>query len=313
MTFNLKFLNYNLKFLPPFLVKILKGLYLKFSLNIFNSIVFLPTFRCNYKCPYCLVNKFDYSRSFQKKDEHHWRDWIEVFEKLPSSIIHISGGEPFLFNGFIELVNNMPRKHIIAGITTNLSFPISEFKKISKNNRRINTSFHPFGVEKEVFLKKVLTLKKIGFTIWVNIVAYPNLLKKIKSFIDYFRKRGLDVNVDPYLDPYYEYGDKEKKMVRSLVTRNRRIGFDHEDKDWKECYAGSKYIVILPNGDVYSCMAGFYYSTQAYQKFNNSNIKFFMGNLFDGSFRYKTKKMKCNLPCQEACDIESTGVKNVKS
>ena len=60
-------------------------------------LLFNPTFRCNYRCSYCtVVTKFDFGTVFSRRAERPASDWLNAFEKLPSAMIYIAGGEPFM-------------------------------------------------------------------------------------------------------------------------------------------------------------------------------------------------------------------------
>lgn len=280
-----------------------------------NYVVFSPTFRCNYNCPYCLINtKINYAKKYSKNNEYDYREWITALNRFPCSLIYISGGEPLIFPGLTDLIREISKKHLIGSLNTNLSSDISKLMKINqKNIMSVAASFHPHMTEKEGFAKKVRKLKENGFIVKVSLVAYPQILDSIDDFKMYFlEKLGVEFIIEPYLDPTYEYSEEEKILVRNYVKPDRKIGYDFNDDRPKKCDAGSKYFMIIPNGDVYTCYAGFYNDTSSIHKRYFKKGRFYLGNLFDGTFKKMSKQKICSIPCSEACDISLSKVKPIR-
>jgi len=278
--------------------------------NLYNSvysmrIVLYPSFLCNYKCPYCINNKQKIWKKYTRKMEHGWKDWIEIFNKLPRAKIYIVGGEPLLYPDLVQLINNMPRKHMVS-ISTNLSLPLDKFLNNLKRDIIISASFHPDTADTELFKKQVLKLKKHGFSTNVYVVAHPSivpLLPKLKTFFE--KEAGAGFNVDPYIEPdsytIHRYTQKEIETIKKCRIKfsSNESPYGLDDNELKRCNAGSKYFIFASNGDVYACHSGLYLS---------NNKKLFLGNLFDGSFKPLKKVMKCSRPCH-SCDMDFASVK----
>lgn len=278
-----------------------------------NHIIFIPTLRCNYHCPYCLINKINYPQKYPQTSERGWEDWVKVFEKIPSSMVFISGGEPFLYSNLVKLIKNLPKKHLVATLTTNLSLSDAVLSEIPKKIFQIEASFHPHMAGLKSFTEKVLNLKKQGFQIKINFVAYPKIINLIPTLKDHFEKKiGVIFNVDSYIDPAYHYTPEEIKIIKKYIPKNRKMGYQLNDNKLKKCQAGSRYFIFLPNGDVYTCHAGFYSATSPFHKTENFKEKFYLGNLFDGTFKPLTEPIKCSIPCCEACDITWANPKALK-
>ncbi len=297
-----------IRLLPEEILWKVKPYYRIFLPNV-THIILIPSFVCNYRCPYCLVNRSKYAKIYPRKIEHGWKEWIEQLNKFPPAMINITGGEPFCYPDILPLVRNIPQKHLLAGIATNLSQPLGEFLKMSNKVLKVATSFHPHMTKKELFKSQIIKLKKSGFNLSINFVAYPQIIPLIPEFKIFFDKIKVKFHVDPFLDPTYEYTKEEAKIVKQYVDDRRNLGFDFKDYKPKSCRAGSKYFVIVPNGDVFACMAGFYYSNDLYGNLNTKKENFYLGNLFNGTFEVKKELWVCNLPCNEACDLESADVR----
>lgn len=274
-----------------------------------RDVIFYLSFQCNYHCPYCVIRRAGYSNIYPRLSEHAWQEWIRVFKKMPPLIISLSGGEPFLNHDLIELLNQMPKKHTV-NMTTNLSLPIDDFIAQIKRKPQITASLHAYEANLDIFKKRVLQLKRAGFSIFINFVGYPQKIHLIPELKIFFEQHQIIFNVDPYIDPGYKYSADEIAVIKKYAKKFRSLGFE-EDRRPKLCYAGSRHLVIVPNGDVYACQSGFYYNTsKLHQRFAVSH-NFCLGNLFVGTFRFLNQPIVCSLPCNEACDIESAFVKKL--
>lgn len=278
------------------------------------SVVLYPSFECNYSCPYCVLRRSSYFEIYPKEVEHSWEDWADVLSKFPPAIIGISGGEPLLSKGLIPLINNLATKHNVF-LTTNLSQPLGEFLNLATKSVGISASFHPYMIDIDSFNGKVQELIQEGFSVSVEVVAYAPLINKLKDFRAFFEtEAGVMLNIDPDVSPDYRYTEAEIKALKRLGMRNRRLGFDFDGYGkLKQCTAGSKHFIMVPNGDVYACHAGFYYVTSPlYEEFSSPKEEFYLGNLFDGSFKLLAGSKICAMPCSEGCDLDGASVKEVK-
>ena len=70
---------------------------------------------------------------FPKSCEKTPEQWIKALAKLPATTFFVLGGEPFLYDGLSELINNLPKQHSILGLVTNASMPIELYKKLNKD------------------------------------------------------------------------------------------------------------------------------------------------------------------------------------
>ncbi|MDD3102363.1 MAG: hypothetical protein PHE59_04445 [Patescibacteria group bacterium] len=274
-----------------------------------KSAVFYLSYQCNYKCPYCIISRAGYSDIYPKKCEHSWSEWVDIFKKLPPLIISLSGGEPFLNLGIIDLINNLPSKHIV-NITTNLSLPVDEFINRVSRKIQITASLHLYEADVEIFKERVLKLKKANFSVFINFVGYPQKISLIPELKLFFEKHGVHFNVDPYIDPAYKYSSQEIELIKKYAKKFRKMGFK-DNTGPQKCYAGSMHFIILPNGDCYACQSGFYYNTSKLYKHFDVSKDFCLGNLFSGTFKFWNKPVICSLPCNEACDIESAFVRRL--
>lgn len=282
--------------------------------------IFWITFQCNYRCSYCpIITKFNYGKVIPREMERTAADWIAAFEKLPPTMIYISGGEPFLYRGLVEFLNGLPEKHTVLGIVTNLTQKADLYRQIRKKPH-LNVSFHREFVSDAKFIERIKELKD-EFHICVNVVATPDNLDVIETIHDQFAKERVELHVDPFIDPEFSYSDEQMRRLKPFLPYDRKNEkqWQYDDYEPKLCSAGVNYINLLPDGRVLTCAGGMDYLNSPL----SANIlqgqpgplfdleSFAVGNLFDSDFALNDKPLVCTLPCKMACDLDSATIKRI--
>jgi sulfatase maturation enzyme AslB (radical SAM superfamily) len=306
------------KYLPESLRLFLLPFYRKLLPDLKN-ILFIPELKCNYTCSYCIWNRFT---PLSLKDSYRpYTDWIKVFEALEPSAVTITGGEPLLYKDIVPLIEDFPPKHLISCLVTNLSVNVDKLTSLKRKDFRIMASFHPSMTTKEEFASKLKELKKSGFSgLTVNFVAHPEHLKSMPSLKSFFEKEtGAYFRIDTFKDPDQDYSQDELDLVneykrKGIIARDRTEGYDFSDFSSKRCKAASNYCLMIANGNVYSCMEGYYYTEcPPYKNKYNRIDSFYVGNIFEFGFKLEDKDRFCHSPCAEICDIELAGVKRERA
>jgi organic radical activating enzyme len=298
------------RFIPARMKFLLKPYYRKLFRNRLH-VLFWPTFRCNYACSYCTVcTKFDFAKVFTPQSEKRVEQWLNVLEKLPPAMIYVAGGEPFVYAGLPELVNNLPRRHQLLGIVSNISLPASVYRKI-KRPFHLNASFHREYVSSENFIARVKELQQF-LDVHVNIVATPENLPVISSIDELMKTYRITLHIDPYVDHEFRYSTQEQALLRKYTRADRKLLVDFGDFSRKQCSAGRNYVNLLPDGQVFTCAGGFTYThSPLYAEMvrNKPLGHYRMGNIFDPEFRLNSSDLLCELPCKDACDRDAVLVK----
>jgi len=199
----------------------------------------LPTYRCNYRCSYCMVvTKFDFATLYPKSGERTAAEWCAALEKLPPATIYLQGGEPLVYAELPELLNALPAKHQVLGMVTNLSLPASVYRKI-KRKIHLNASLHREYVQDDEFLEKVRELSG-HFHVHVNLVATPENLGVLEALAKDMRSRKITLHVDPYVDPRFQYNAEQLRLLKRFIRRDRNPEqqLNFEDFAPKRCSAG---------------------------------------------------------------------------
>lgn len=104
--------------------------------------VFVLTNRCNLRCSFCFQEKDKIEGSLTTKE------WLDVIEQLPEyAHVTLTGGEPFIFNGFEEIFEAVTKKHTCNIISNGLLLTdkIIELLISTKNFKILSISVDDIG------------------------------------------------------------------------------------------------------------------------------------------------------------------------
>lgn len=250
-------------------------------------------YACNYRCPYCFFEGkwVEYKRRNIHLSVDEWiKYWQRVYENYGRCFMLITGGEPFMYPGFIDLMHKLSGLHYPVNISTNASGDLGLFvSEIDPSRVSLSVSFQPYFEKLETFIEKAKFLKLHGFDGCVNFVAYPPFLKEIDRYVNEFNSAGLTLKIIPFWGKYgnneypFAYTAAEKELVGindSWFTKVRK-------KD-SLCPAGYNSALIFPDGKVARC--------------GQIGEKSLIGNFFDCQFRLLEKESPCEAeycPCDE--------------
>lgn len=242
---------------------------------------------CNYKCSYCLPENI---KTINIKMERWFEIWDKIFDRYGCCHIDISGGEPFLYPSFIELIKYLSQKHTLQ-FSTNLSWDIKPFiENIKPRRARIGASLHPEFVNFKEFLEKLKALKEKGFNIWVNYVGYPPILKFMSEYKRDVEEQRISFSILPFSGEYngraypQGYTEEEKQLLMifdDAVNKNTiewRTEKGRNNTKGELCRMGQMYARIYPDGEVHRCC-------------NKDVLR--LGNLVDGTFSLLEEPMPC--------------------
>lgn len=263
------------------------------------------TYHCNYKCSYCSLgsdkDKNNKPRTVYLSAGKWYQIWKSIYNKYGTCEIHFTGGEPFCYPDFMGVISRLINIHTFE-CSTNLFWDVSKFIKIIPPDKaRVGASFHPEIVELKEFLKKTVALKKAGFEVWSNYVAYPPFIENLESAKKKFAREGVDMSILPFSGVYNgknypnDYSKEERRYLKKIGAD---LPWDKKSMEWalnkanskknkskKLCRMGMMYAKIHPDGNVYRCCAEAPYK---------------LGNLLDGTFSLLVEPLVCaheECPC----------------
>lgn len=258
---------------------------------------------CNYRCPYCwFYGKWEYlkGQNLYPAVEQLVRFWKNIYSKYGKAKISITGGEPFLYPNFTELIKELSQLHMIE-IVTNLSIDIDNFiKEANLENLEIRPSFHPLFADFDTFVERAIALKVKKPEQNISYLAWPPQIKQLRFLQDKFLKFGISIFTQPFYGEYKgtrypdSYTDEEKNIIAPFLGNRGGKTFQVEPikTRGKPCAAGQRYAVIHPDGKVLRCGG-----------LNSlSPDKAIIGNLLDEDFELLREPLPCDseiCPCNE--------------
>lgn len=238
-----------------------------------TRIIFIPTFRCQNHCSYCdyrwqmdeggkgygleaFGNKWHFTR------EEHWAYWLAALSRFRPYHLSLTGGEPTLWGGLVDLIEHLPRS-CSWDITSNSLEEYAVDKITPANIRTWTASYHYHSLDR--FLKNIKVLRQRGFPVTVTCVLTPTNIEKIKEAIKEFNKHFIRVNIHPLLKQGFDWNEHKdviKEMVDivsgmnndkliKVITDIREHFVPDGPKD--KCAAGKNYFVAFPDGRIYRC------------------------------------------------------------
>ena len=153
---------------------------------------------CNFRCSYCFVPPAALAAKTRVYGTPS--QWLEAFNTTGKSwLLHVTGGEPSVYPGFVSLCEHLTRKHYLS-INSNLSHRcMDDFADTISPERVhfINAAIHyderRSRASLDVFVDRVRTLAARGFTVLVSSVMTPALIAAFPEIVEYFEARGLFV------------------------------------------------------------------------------------------------------------------------
>lgn len=244
---------------------------------------------CNFRCTYCFLSTAELGAKITTCASH--TQWTEGFRATGKTwLIHLTGGEPSLYPGFVELCAALSDKHYLS-INSNLSHRcMDSFAEVVDPDRvhYINASVH-YG-EREghnaltSFVERVHKLKTRRFNVLVSFVMTPEMVTRFPEIDRWFDAQGLSL-VPKVIRGRYQGGsyprgysreqkqllrlylvDAKKKCAATIVQMGETPTIDmFADSRFLDgipnyrgrlCASGSAFVRIDSKGDVVRCGSG---------------------------------------------------------
>lgn len=274
------------------------------------KVLLLPSLSCNLKCEYCYLNSKKTSGVIDEMRTYHTRvlspsfymkslDWLYEEYGEPIESVDVSGGEPFLYSGMVELADRIRTKYGSISITSNLEKIPDEFFKLKPNGIFITASAHlEDGKIRQGFIEKLKALKDNGFHFGLNFVAYPKQILSFEKCKNIAKQFGTYCHLEPYVNYNSEktaFGEFEneddKRYFEDNITMPDATGMGlAKERGTNEilCGVAREYVVISENGNVWPCLG---------MMFERRNM---MANIFKKETYLKKKDvvpLKCDIFC----------------
>ena len=252
------------------------------------------TNRCNFYCEYCHP-QIRHVLNRKHLDEPDADLVVRRFNDLERvCLVHMSGGEPFMFPSFVELCEGLAKGHFIS-INTNLaSDGVAEFVRRVPAERVITivAAIHMperqrLGHELEAYARNYLALRAAGFDASALYVLYPPLLDRLGDDLERLNALGVDhVRAKVFKGVYQGrrypegYSDDEKALI---LANSGEYVFNRPYLDGmlsfrgEPCTAGVTSFKVTVTGEVRRC----------------ASVPTSYGNLYDGTFQPASMAEPC--------------------
>lgn len=231
--------------------------------------------QCNYDCSYCIQAK---KHRVGIPSDDSLRASLRFIANLPVDLatgqaweVKTTGGEPFSFRGFLDLVvpGVMDSPHTMSTLT-NLSVPPSTLTRFARLTfgrlQVVSASLHLEHTTAAAFLDRLEVLRDAvdnHTRIVVNCVLVPDASGSLSAVLDARAAvvaRGF--RFFPQLmkvkGGVLAYSTEQMKQVRAIVgdlvlaasTRSANLAPAYTGK---RCWAGARYLVLTKEGDAFSC------------------------------------------------------------
>jgi MoaA/NifB/PqqE/SkfB family radical SAM enzyme len=251
---------------------------------------------CNYRCSYCTQRFLD--------DRHRWAQetprFVEAFAALPAQTgvpweVKLSGGEPFLHPGFVDVVAALAGAGLFVGVVTNFSVAelVEPFLRAAGDRLRVlSCSLHLEFVEARVdgldhFVARAAAvqarMQQSGQgSLVVTCVATAANLPRLPELAERFAAVGVRFKVQP------EKQDREIVAydgdARALLYRlggHNGTGVIAHDFGGQPCWAGARSVIVDDRGEAWRC-----YPARRYRAEH-------LGNVVQGTFRVRDAVAPC--------------------
>lgn len=239
---------------------------------------------CNYRCSYCTQRFLD--------DRHRWAAdvpaFLNAFGALPQASgvpweVKLSGGEPFLHPGFVDVVRGLAERDLSVSVVTNFSrdddvidaFLTAAGPKLRVLSCSLHLEFLP-GDKLEAFIQKAArTQQKLQApsSLVVTCVATQQTMPQLLSLAERFAAVGVRFKVQPEKQDreIVAYDDDGKALLYRLGGHNGTGHIAH-DFGGQPCWSGARYFIVDDRGEAWRCYPARRYRVQR------------LGNVVDGTF-----------------------------
>ncbi|TMR21974.1 radical SAM protein [Nonomuraea turkmeniaca] len=242
---------------------------------------------CAYRCAYCF---WDVDALGAKISTPATVDRLASFFEGTGLVwlLHLTGGEPFMYPGFLRLCQSLTRRHYIS-INTNADSP--RIRAFTETVDPEHVDFVHCGVHEEQralksgrgrFIENVMLFKNAGFPVFASVVMDPRLFPTFGEMWQEYADRGVTLIPKALRGPYEgrtyprDYTDDQRRLFLAYARRaadhyatqfaarkeppsvNPFMDgplFLHDRPDYRGvmCGAGHRFVRIMPDAAIYRC------------------------------------------------------------
>jgi len=253
------------------------------------------TDKCHLACPYCLTSH--HGSKFLKKGIKNLDplQWVEALNRLvlPKDVpISFQGGEPFMYQGIWEVLDNITHKvDIMTALPPFLrrqdflALKTLEWNKRQAPYPTIRVSYHKGQNDYKDLVGRIAELQDI-LSIGLYYLTHPDQgQEEIAEIKDYAKKYGVELRLKDFL------GNHNGKVYGEFLYPDSILG----KKKGIRVFCKNTVVPVAPNGDIYLCHSDLYFNRKERA----------LGNLLDASFEFPDEHLPCdNYGLCSECDVK---------
>ncbi|QGY39493.1 radical SAM protein [Pseudodesulfovibrio cashew] len=225
-----------------------------------NSLIWNMTRKCNFRCEYCYF-PHDNSPVTETLPVDRITDFLDATGRTWK--VRLTGGEPFIYPGIVDICVALTRNHIV-GIDTNLSAS-SKIREFAEriDPARVQNFYAALHIEErervkgvEAFIKNARLLMDSGFKVIVNYVVHPTLIGRFPADREFYAAHGVNITPRPFKGEYEgrrypeAYGEQAKDIFGDHPEQGKKVAFNFQGVP---CSAGHTLLRMEPDGTVLRC------------------------------------------------------------
>lgn len=221
-------------------------------------------FACGYSCAYCFLREIPAARpETPPVSPAQWLEaWASFGERWGAALIDISGGEPFDYPGFTDILAALSGRHEVRVITNFGWNPAELPSEVDPARTSFVLSMHPQHLgPPESFIRKALSLKERGFRVRATAVAYPPFMETAIGYRELCKSAGVKFTLTPFFGDHCgrhypaSYSDEEKQALRGMIPAELAAWQLLEiNPSGLPCRAGADYARVAPDGTARPCL-----------------------------------------------------------
>lgn len=254
------------------------------------------TDKCFLQCPYCITNHHG-SNFIDKKSVNFLlpKEWIRALNRLilPKNVpITLQGGEPFLYKGIWEILDNIAHKvDIMTALPPFLEKKyFLKLKNLDWNKREspyptIRVSFHKGQNDFKELVDRIAELDDF-LSIGLYYLSHPAISEsEVTAMKDYAEEKDVEFRSKEFLGTHNGKIHGIIKYPGSVDGKSQGI----------MVHCKNTVVPVAPDGEIYLCHSDLY--------FNRRDRS--LGNILDNTFTFPDEHLACsNFGLCSECDVK---------
>jgi MoaA/NifB/PqqE/SkfB family radical SAM enzyme len=225
-----------------------------------SNLIWNMTRKCNFRCEYCYF-PHDNTPVEQTLPVERILAFLDATGR--EWTVGMTGGEPFIYPGFVDICAALTANHRI-GVDTNLSVSsrVREFAR-RIDPARVQDLYVALHIKERervrgvaAFIDNARLLMDSGFRVIVNYVVHPDLEGRFHADREFFAGHGIAITPRPFRGEHggrrypEAYGDRARAIFADHPEQGRKVAFNFMGVP---CHAGRTLLRMDEDGTVYRC------------------------------------------------------------